>query len=69
VVRIVLLIGIVIVIAGFSAAEALVRDDERVAEALSNAEFYIQPRANYDGAQWIYDQDTSQIIGYAPWTQ
>lgn len=67
VVRIVLLIGIIIVIAGFSAAEALVRDDDRVAEALSNAEFYIQPRANYDGAQWIYDQDTNQIIGYAPW--
>jgi hypothetical protein len=65
--RITLLIAGVIVITMLSAAQALVRDDERIAEAMSKAEFFIQPRANYEGAQWIYDQDTNEIIGYAPW--
>ena len=34
---------------------------------LGMVDFYISARPNYDGAQWVFDQDTDKLIGYAPW--
>ncbi|MFH1112634.1 MAG: hypothetical protein V1792_01820 [Pseudomonadota bacterium] len=34
---------------------------------LQDANFYIEGRPNYNGAQWIFDQHTNNLIGYAPW--
>lgn len=31
------------------------------------AYFYMRERPNYNGAQWIYDDRTHKIVGYAPW--
>lgn len=29
--------------------------------------FYMRERPNYAGAQWVYDDRTHKLIGYAPW--
>lgn len=31
------------------------------------AYFYIRKRADYDGAEWVYDDRTHKLVGYAPW--
>ncbi len=36
-------------------------------QVLKDANFYIEGRPNYKGAQWIFDQYTNNLIGYAPW--
>jgi hypothetical protein len=34
---------------------------------ITEANFRIIPRPNYEGAQWIVDNYDNKIIGYAPW--
>lgn len=29
--------------------------------------FYMRERPNYAGAQWVYDDRTHKLVGYAPW--
>jgi hypothetical protein len=31
------------------------------------AYFYMRERTNYAGAQWVYDDRTDKLVGYAPW--
>jgi hypothetical protein len=36
-------------------------------EPLETSSYYIAPRLNYAGSDWIFDQTNNKIIGYAPW--
>ena len=36
-------------------------------EPLATSDYYIAARPNYAGSDWIFDQNTNKIIGYAPW--
>lgn len=36
-------------------------------EPLETTNYYIAPRPNYAGSDWVFDQKNNKIIGYAPW--
>ncbi len=40
---------------------------ERYKDELTEANFLILPRPNYQGSYWLIDQATNDIVGYAPW--
>lgn len=54
-----------VLMAGTCPADVLMDRDPD--EILNEADFYIEPRPNYQGSYWIIDQKTRKIIGYAPW--
>jgi len=55
----------VLLTAGPCPADVLM--DKEPDEILDEADFYIEPRPNYQGSYWVIDQKSRKIIGYAPW--
>lgn len=45
----------------------LAQEQEAIGSTPEMAYFYIRERANYEGAQWVYDDRTHKLVGYAPW--
>lgn len=56
-----------IVVAWVNFAQALPPGDSSPKEDLDEANFYLAPRPNYEGSQWVFDTKDNQIVGYGPW--